>query len=90
MAITVPERFAQYRVHSLVGQGAMGEVYEAVDESLGRRVALKVLGRKHQGSSEFKSRFLREGRALAAMNHLNVVQILGNGPLGQTVKVKTS
>ena len=57
----------------------MGEVYEAVDESLGRRVALKVLGRKHQGSSEFKSRFLREGRALAAMNHLNVVQIYGIG-----------
>jgi serine/threonine-protein kinase len=77
--MNVPERFAHYRVVGLVGQGAMGEVYEAVDENLNRRIALKVLGRKHQGSNEFKTRFLREGRALAAMNHPNVVQIYGIG-----------
>lgn len=53
----------------------MGEVYEGIDESLSRRVALKVLGRKHQESKEFKTRFLREGRSLGAMNHANVVQV---------------
>jgi len=53
----------------------MGEVYEGLDEQLGRRVAIKILGRKHRESEEFKTRFLREGRALAAMNHPNVVQI---------------
>lgn len=53
----------------------MGEVYEGVDGVLGRRVALKVLGKKHQESTEFKTRFMREGRSLASMNHPNVVQI---------------
>lgn len=71
----VPEKIGHFEVKGLLGKGAMGEVYEGVDPSLGRRVALKVLGRKHQESSEFKSRFLREGRSLAAMNHPNVVQI---------------
>lgn len=59
----------------MLGKGAMGEVYEGLDQSLGRRVALKVLGRKHQESTEFKTRFLREGRSLASMNHPNVVQV---------------
>jgi serine/threonine-protein kinase len=71
----VPDKIGHFEVKGLLGKGAMGEVYEGVDTSLGRRVALKVLGRKHQESSEFKSRFLREGRSLASMNHRNVVQI---------------
>lgn len=57
----------------------MGEVYEAIDDKLDRRVAIKVLGRKHLGSSEFKARFVREGRALASMNHPNVLQIYEAG-----------
>jgi serine/threonine-protein kinase len=71
----VPEKIGHYEVKGLLGKGAMGEVYEGLDPSLNRRVALKVLGRKHQESTEFKNRFLREGRALAAMNHNNVVQV---------------
>jgi serine/threonine-protein kinase len=71
----IPEKIGQFEVSGLLGKGAMGEVYEGYDSALGRRVALKVLGRKHQESTEFKNRFLREGRALAAMNHPNVVQI---------------
>ena len=71
----IPAQIGQFKVLGLLGKGAMGEVYEGVDEGLGRRVALKVLGRKHQESSEFKERFLREGRALAAINHANVVQV---------------
>ncbi|MEX1366101.1 MAG: serine/threonine-protein kinase, partial [Nannocystaceae bacterium] len=62
-----------------LGKGAMGEVYEGVDKSLGRRVALKILGARHRESREFKERFLREGRALAAMNHPNIVQIYAIG-----------
>ena len=71
----IPAQIGQFKVLGLLGKGAMGEVYEGVDEGLGRRVALKVLGRKHQESGEFKTRFLREGRALAAINHANVVQV---------------
>lgn len=71
----VPEKIGHFEIQGLLGKGAMGEVYEGRDTTLNRRVALKVLGRKHQESSEFKERFLREGRALAAMNHANVVQV---------------
>ncbi len=71
----IPAKIGQFKVLGLLGKGAMGEVYEGVDDDLGRRVALKVLGRKHQESKEFKNRFLREGRSLAAMNHNNVVQV---------------
>lgn len=71
----IPAKIGQFEVVGLLGKGAMGEVYEGVDPALARRVALKVLGRKHQENSEFKTRFLREGRSLAAMNHANVVQI---------------
>jgi len=74
-----PEHIGQFRVIGLLGKGAMGEVYEGVDEALGRRVALKILGAKHRESTEFKTRFIREGRALASMNHANIVQIYAIG-----------
>ncbi len=76
---SLPEYIGQFRVVGLLGKGAMGEVYEGFDEQLNRRVALKILGRKHQESNEFKTRFLREGRALAAMNHRNIVQVYAIG-----------
>ena len=79
MADALPEYIGHFRVVGLLGKGAMGEVYEGFDEQLNRRVALKILGRKHQESSEFKTRFLREGRALAAMNHRNIVQVYAIG-----------
>lgn len=71
----LPEKIGHYDIQGLLGKGAMGEVYEGLDPNLNRRVALKVLGRKHQESTEFKERFLREGRSLASMNHVNVVQV---------------
>ncbi|MCX4240406.1 serine/threonine-protein kinase [Paraliomyxa miuraensis] len=71
----VPDVIGNYEVVGLLGKGAMGEVYEGRDPGLGRRVALKILGARHRESREFKERFLREGRALAAMNHPNIVQI---------------
>ena len=75
----VPETIGHFKVVGLLGKGAMGEVYEGVDQQLGRRVALKILGAKHRESTEFKTRFLREGRSLAAMNHANIVQIYAIG-----------
>lgn len=74
-----PESIGQFKVLGLLGKGAMGEVYEGEDQQLGRRVALKILGAKHRESTEFKTRFLREGRSLAAMNHPNIVQIYAIG-----------
>lgn len=71
----VPEQIGHFKVSRLLGKGAMGEVFEAVDSSLGRRVAVKVLSQKHRESKEFKTRFEREGRSLASMNHKHVVQV---------------
>jgi len=73
--MSVPTQIGPFKVKGLLGKGAMGEVYEGIDEKLGRRVAIKILGRKHRESEEFKTRFLREGRALAAMNHPNIVAV---------------
>lgn len=73
--MSVPPQIGPFKVKGLLGKGAMGEVYEGLDEKLGRRVAIKILGRKHRESEEFKTRFLREGKALAAMNHPNVVAV---------------
>lgn len=73
--MAIPERIGEFNVSGLLGKGAMGEVYEGHDQKLNRRVAIKILGRKHRESEEFKQRFQREGRALASMNHPNVVQI---------------
>ncbi|MEZ4384667.1 MAG: serine/threonine-protein kinase [Nannocystaceae bacterium] len=73
--MAIPAHIGRFKVKRLLGKGAMGEVYEGVDDKLDRRVAIKILGRKHRESEEFKTRFLREGRALAQMNHPNVVQI---------------
>jgi serine/threonine protein kinase/tetratricopeptide (TPR) repeat protein len=64
-----------YRVGKLIGAGGMGEVYEAEDLDLGRRVALKVLPAALSGDRERLARFTREARALAALNHPAIVTI---------------
>ena len=64
-----------YRVTSIIGRGGMGEVYEAQDTRLGRTVAVKVLPAALAGDPERKSRFEREARAVAALNHPNIVTL---------------
>ncbi len=66
-----------YRVGKLIGAGGMGEVYEAEDLRLGRRVALKVLPAAVAGDAERLARFTKEARALAALNHPGIVTIYG-------------
>src|SRR5262245_3586165 len=72
-------KVGSYRIEEQLGVGAMGEVYRAVDEALGRRVALKILAEAHRDSSELHERFLREARAVAAVEHPNVVNIFAVG-----------
>jgi eukaryotic-like serine/threonine-protein kinase len=57
----------------------MGEVFRAVDTGLNRRVAIKILSEKHRDSPELRQRFVREGRAVAAISHPNVVQVFATG-----------
>jgi serine/threonine-protein kinase len=68
-----------YRVEGTLGAGSMGEVYRGVDTGLNRRVAIKILSEKHRDSPELRARFVREGRAVAAISHPNVVQVFATG-----------
>jgi len=66
-----------FEVLSLLAAGAMGEVYRARDTKLGRAVAIKVLPRVFTSDPERLSRFEREARMLAAMNHPHIGAIYG-------------
>jgi hypothetical protein len=72
---SVPERLGGYRVESALGRGGMGEVVLAVQESLNRHVALKVLSKDLAANREFVLRFHSEARAAAALSHPNVVVV---------------
>jgi serine/threonine protein kinase len=73
----------RYRILKRLGAGAMGEVYLGVDEELGRRAAIKVLGGRHLTNPTTKERFLREARALARHAHPNLITVFEAGTIGQ-------
>jgi hypothetical protein len=77
-----PTRLGRYRIRRELGRGGMGVVYEAEDEGLGRRVALKTLHPELAATRRARERFLREARALAAVEHPNVVPIYYVGEEG--------
>jgi len=67
--------FTQFEILELIGQGGMGSVYKVKQKSLGRIVALKVLNARTSTNTTFPERFAREARALAELNHPNIVTI---------------
>jgi hypothetical protein len=71
-----PAKLGGYRVVREIGRGGMGVVLEAEDERLNRRVALKVMSPERARDPIATSRFLREARAAAAVEHDNLVPIL--------------
>jgi serine/threonine-protein kinase len=68
-----------YRVEANIGSGSMGDVFRGIDTGLNRRVAIKILSEKHRDSPELRARFIREGRAVAAISHPHVVQVFATG-----------
>ena len=74
MSAAAGSRFGPYEILGPVGTGGMGDVYRARDPRLGRDVAIKV------SKQQFTTRFEREARAVAALNHPNICQIYDVGP----------
>ncbi|HKD08529.1 MAG TPA: protein kinase [Bryobacteraceae bacterium] len=70
-------RAGKYRVVGRIGQGGMGIVYRAIDDDLGRTVALKFIPPQLDVDSGAAQRFLREARAASALDHLNIGTIFG-------------
>src|SRR5712691_8687768 len=70
-------RLGSYEVVAQIGAGGMGEVYRARDTTRGRDVAIKVLPANFTNDPERLSRFQREARMLAALNHANIATIYG-------------
>ena len=84
MTIAVGTRLGSYEVVSPIGAGGMGEVYQAHDTKLGRDVAIKVLPEAFAHDAERLSRFQREAKMLAALNHPNIATIHGLEQSGGT------
>jgi eukaryotic-like serine/threonine-protein kinase len=75
MTMSPATRLGPYEIISALGAGGMGEVYRARDTKLQRDVALKLLPTHPEPDPVALDRFQREARALAALNHPNIVTI---------------
>ena len=68
------DTLSHYRILRKIGEGGMGSVYQAVDETLGRMVAIKTIS-SGRTSEAAQQRFIREARAASALNHPNIITI---------------
>jgi WD40 repeat protein len=79
MALAAGTRLGPYEILDLVGAGGMGEVYRARDPRLGRDVAIKVLPAEVGADTRRLSRFEREARAVASLNHPSILTVFDVG-----------
>ena len=77
----VGQSIGNYEIKSLLGKGAMGEVYLGEHPQIGRKVAIKVLVSALSASKEMAERFQREAQAVNRMDHPNIIQIFDFGTL---------
>jgi formylglycine-generating enzyme required for sulfatase activity/tRNA A-37 threonylcarbamoyl transferase component Bud32 len=81
---TVPRRLGDFLLLREIGRGGMGVVYEAMQETLGRKVAVKVLIDSFAVRNDAVRRFQREAKAAARLHHTNIVPVFGVGEQGGT------
>ena len=84
MTLPPGSRLGSYEITGPIGAGGMGEVYRARDSKLGRDVALKVLPQAFAREADRLSRFQREAKVLASLNHPNIASIYGLEDSGST------
>ena len=65
----------RYEIHELIGVGGMAYVYKAYDRVEGRWVAIKILKEEFSNNSDFLRRFRNESKAIAVLNHPNIVKV---------------
>jgi serine/threonine protein kinase/tetratricopeptide (TPR) repeat protein len=75
----VPEQVGSYRIVRQLGRGGMGVVYEAMDLTMDRHVALKVLPADLLANSKAVARFVKEARIAGKLRHPNIVHVYGMG-----------
>ena len=75
----------RYRLERRIGAGGMADVYMGADESLDRRVAIKILAERYTRDEGFIERFRREARSAAGLTHPNIVAIYDRGEVGRRV-----
>ncbi len=78
------DAFGRYRIRRILGEGAMGAVYLALDTQLHRKVALKIPKVNSSEDSKFIARFLREARAAATLSHPNICPVYDVGEIEGT------
>ena len=84
MTLAPGTRLGPYEIFSPIGAGGMGEVYKAKDTRLGRDVAVKVLSEDLAKNLDALARFEREAKAVAALNHPNILGIFDFGRVDDT------
>ena len=77
MPLAPGTRLGHYDVTALLGEGGMGQVWQATDTQLGRQVALKILPDAFAADPDRLARFKREAQILASLNHPNIAAIYG-------------
>ena len=82
-------RVAGYVIEEQIGAGGMAVVFRARDEMLGRLAAVKVISPPMAGDPEFRARFLRESRAVAAVNSQHIIPVYGAGEAEGTLYIAT-
>jgi len=79
----LPEKLSGHRIVAEIGSGGMGRVLLAIDQALGRKVAIKTLAPRYADDAQLQARFMGEARALARVSHPHIVRIYNLGPPGE-------
>ena len=79
-AAALPERLSGHKIVAEIGSGGMGRVFLAMDEALGRKVAIKTLAPRYADDPRLRARFMGEARAMARLSHPNIARIYSLGP----------
>jgi len=78
-----PAKLSGYQILGEIGSGGMGRVFLAMDERLGRKVAIKTLNARYADNPVLRARFMHEARAMAQVTHPNIARIYALGPDGE-------